>query len=109
MLNGASLANGTDFYQSISDPKRIILEGIVMVGDIITIVYAPTTGAVNGITNNFPAVSWQISTPPQTTDGVFTLEISTGTTFSTFYSSITQSYVVGQTNYYQNFIASGNI
>jgi hypothetical protein len=109
MLNGASLANGIDFYQSSSDPKRIILEGVVMVGDIITIVYAPTTGTVNGITNNFPAVSWQISTPPQTTDGIFTLEISTGTTFSTFYSSITQSYVVGQTNYYQNFIASGSI
>jgi hypothetical protein len=109
MLNGASLANGIDFYQSSSDPKRIILEGVVIVGDIITIVYAPTTGTVNGINNNFPAVSWQISTPPQTTGGTFTLEISTGTTFSTFYSSITQSYVVGQTNYYQNFVASGTI
>ncbi len=109
MLNGASLANGIDFYQSSSNPKRIILEGVVMVGDIITIVYAPSTGTVNGITNNFPAVSWQINTPPQTTDGIFTLEISTGTTFNTFYSSITQSYVVGQTNYYQNFIASGTI
>jgi len=109
MLNGASLANGIDFYQSTSDPKRIILEGVVIVGDIITIVYAPTTGTVNGIINNFPAVSWQISTPPQTTGGTFTLQISTGTTFSTFYSSITQSYVVGQTNYYQNFVASGTI
>ena len=103
------MANGIDFYQSTSDPKRIILEGVVIVGDIITIVYAPTTGTVNGIINNFPAVSWQISTPPQTTGGTFTLQISTSTTFSTFYSSITQSYVVGQTNYYQNFVASGTI
>lgn len=109
MVNGATLANGVDFYQSSSNPKRIILEGLLIIGDIITIVYAPTTGTINGLTNNYPAISWNIETPPQTTEGVFTLEISTDRRFNTIYSSITQSYVIGQTNYYANFIASGTI
>lgn len=109
MLNGASLANGIDFYQSVTDPKRIILEGIVMIGDIITIVYAPTTNTVNGLNNNFPAISWQITTPPQTTNGTFTLEVSTGNTFSNFYTTVSQPYVIGQVLYYSNFVASGTV
>jgi hypothetical protein len=43
MLNGVTLANGGDYYQSISNPKRIILEGDLLIEDIITIVYYPTT------------------------------------------------------------------
>jgi len=109
MLNGASLANGIDFYQSSSKPNRIILEGIIYVGDVITIVYAPTSGVVNGLINNFPSISWQISTPPQTTNGVFTLEISTDKTFSSLYSSVTKPYEIGQTRYSSNFVASGNV
>jgi hypothetical protein len=29
MLNGVTLANGGDYYQSISNPKRIILEWFI--------------------------------------------------------------------------------
>lgn len=107
MLNGAVLTNGLDYYQSVSNAKRIILEGIILVGDIITIVYAPTTGVFNGIISNFPAITWQITNPPQTTNGVFTLEISSANTFTTLYDSVTQSYVVGQTRYFANFVATG--
>lgn len=109
MLNGATLANGVDYYQSRTNKKRIILEGDLMIGDIITIAYAPVTGVVRGLVTNYPSVSWKIKTPPQTNYGIFTLEISTSETFDTLYSAITQSYVKEQTMYYSNFVAIGNI
>jgi hypothetical protein len=52
MLNGVTLANGGDYYQSISNPKRIILEGDLLIEDIITIVYYPTTTVIGLITSN---------------------------------------------------------
>jgi hypothetical protein len=58
MLNGVTLANG-DYYQSISNPKRIILEGDLLIEDIITIVYYPTTTVINGLITSNPIVSWQ--------------------------------------------------
>lgn len=109
MVNGATLANGIDYYQSITNPKRIILEGVVMVGDIITIVYAPSTGAFNGIINPNPSVSWSIENPPQTNDGLFSLEVSTGNTFNTFYTTVSTPYEIGRQNYTINFVASGSV
>lgn len=109
MLNGAVLTNGLDYYQSVTNAKRIILEGIILLGDILTIVYAPTTGVFNGIINNFPSITWQITNPPQTTNGIFTLEVSSAITFSNLYTSVTQPYIVGQTSYFSNFIASGDV
>lgn len=109
MINGATLANGIDYYQSISNPKRIILEGDIQVGDIITIVYFPMTSVVNGIITNIVSIGWSIATPPQLVNGFFTLEISTGDTFSTLYSSITSNYIINNTTYTQSFIAYGPI
>jgi len=109
MLNGVMLANGIDYYQSKSNPKRIILEGDLLVGDLITIAYFPIVSAVNGLITNNPSVGWQITTPPQKPNGTFTLEVSTGKTFSTLYSSISQPYVTGISLYYDTFIASGTV
>lgn len=109
MLNGATLANGIDYYQSITNPNRIILEGIVMVGDIITIVYAPSSEVFNGIINNIPSISWQIENPPQTIDGLFSLEVATDKSFTNFYTTVTTPYIIGQLNYISNFIASGSV
>jgi hypothetical protein len=55
------LANGGDYYQSISNPKRIILKGDLLIEDIITIVYYPTTTVINGLITSNPIVSWQIA------------------------------------------------
>lgn len=109
MLNGATLANGIDYYQSISNSKRIILEGNLLVGDLITIAYFPLVSAVNGLITNNPGVSWQIANPPQKANGVFTLEVSTGKSFTTLYSSSSQPYVTGIALYYDTFIASGTV
>jgi len=109
MINGATLANGIDYYQSSSNPKRIILEGDLMIGDIITIIYFPITNVVNGLITNTPVVSWAIANPPQLVNGIFSLEVSSASTFNTLYSSGSTSYVIGQTTYSNSFIASGNV
>jgi hypothetical protein len=109
MINGATLANGVDYYQSISNPKRIILEGNILIGDIITVVYFPKTDVVNGLITNSPVVSWQIANPPQKTNGLFTLEVSTGTTFNDFFATASTPYIVGSTLYNLGFTASGSV
>ncbi len=109
MINGATLANGIDYYQSSTNPKRIILEGNLLIGDMITIVYFPRTDVVNGLITNTPLITWFIPTAPQLVNGTFTLEVSTGNTFSTFYSTGSTPYVIGQTTYSQTFTASGTV
>jgi hypothetical protein len=109
MLNGVTLANNIDYYQSTSNPKRIILEGDLVVGDIITIVYFPQNGTVNGLNTNTPLVTWFISELPQKNNGFFSLEVSTGNTFTNFYYSGYTSYNTSSNYYSDSFIASGQV
>ena len=109
MLNGATLANGVDYYQSTTNPKRIILEGNLLIDDIITIVYYALTSVVNGLITNTPSIGWSISNAPQSDNGFFSLEVSTGITFDTFYYSGNTPYVFGNIRYDDIFIASGSI
>jgi hypothetical protein len=108
MINGVTLANGVDYYQSISNDKRIILQGNLMIGDMITLVYFPSVSVINGLLTNNPVVSWLVKAP-QLINGTYTLEISSGSSFSTLYSSNSQDYVVGKTVYYDTFVASGSV
>jgi hypothetical protein len=109
MINGATLANGIDYYQSTTNPKRIILAGDLMVGDIITIVYFPSTTVVNGIIVSNPLVSWQIDNSPQTTGGTFTLQTSTNNSFTNIVYSAQQNYIVGISLYYDYLSVSGTV
>lgn len=109
MLNGATLANGVDFYQSSSDPKRLILEGTILVDDMITIVYYPRTSTINGLTTNNPMVTWQIPTPPQADNGFFTLEVGFDSNFTSMYYTGTTDYQIGVGYYAQSFVASGTV
>lgn len=109
MINGAVLANGVDYYQSTSNSKRFILEGDIMVGDMITIAYFPNVTVINGLLANNPMVTWLVNKTPQTTSGQFTLEVSTGTSFTTIYTSTTVDYVVNQKYYSASFVVSGSI
>ena len=109
MINGVTLANGVDYYQSTSNPKRFILEGNIMVGDMITLAYFPNVTVINGLLANNPMVTWVITNPPQSTDGIFTIEVSTGSSFTTIYTSTTVDYVVNQQYYSGTFVVSGNV
>lgn len=107
MLNGATLANGIDYYKSVSNDKRIILEGNIILDDVITIVYFPQTNVVNNLYTNKPVVSWSIKTPPQLDNGFFNLEISNNIEFTSYYYTGETKYVTGQSVYTDTFTASG--
>ena len=109
MLNGATLANNIDYFQSTSDPKRLILQGDLMVGDIITIVYFPRSGSVMGLNTSTPIVSWSITETPTAQNGYFALEVSTGDTFSSLYFSGNTDYQIGVSYYSLGFVASGTV
>lgn len=108
-INGVLLAENIDYYQSKTNPNRIILEGNILEGDIIIIAYFPVTNLINGITNTNPSVSWNITNPPQNINGYFSLQVSTGNTFNTLYSSGYTPYIIGETTYSDTFIASGSV
>jgi hypothetical protein len=109
MLNGVTLANGIDFYQSISNTKRLILEGDLLVGDVITIAYFPKTSVVNGVTTTEPFVSWIINNAPQSVNGFFSLELSPDTAFSGLVYSSTTDYVIGQSVYGTDLVITGSV
>lgn len=109
MINGVTLANNIDYYQSSSNPKRIILEGNIIVGDVITIAYFAYTSVNNGISTNTPTISWVIDNSPQTNNGLFTLEISSENTFSSLNFTATTPYVSGQTLYYTSITITGAV
>lgn len=109
MINGVTLANGVDYYQSTSNSRRFILEGDILVGDMITLVYFPVLTVVNGLSTNNPMVTWSISNPPQVNNGQFTLEVSTATSFTTLYTTSVVNYVPNQSFYSSNFSVSGSV
>ena len=107
-LNGITLANGVDYFQSISNPKRIILNGVIKTSDIVVINYITSVAIQGNIFTNNPSISWTIPTKPITDDGEFTIEVSTGTTFSVLTSSATTSHVIGQAAYSGTVLVSGD-
>jgi hypothetical protein len=109
MINGVTLANNVDYYQSITNLKRIILEGDLMEGDIITIAYFPQASVVNGINNTTPFVSWTIDTPPQMVNGLFTLEISNSSLFTSLNYSASTDYITGSSTYGLPFSVTGQV
>jgi hypothetical protein len=109
MLNGATLAINVDYYPSITNPKRMILEGDLQIGDILTLIYYAKTNIVGGIYVNYPTVGWGVTPIPELANGVFSLEVSTGNTFTSFYYTGTTPYVAGQDFYTDGFTASGTI
>jgi len=109
MINGRTIANGIDYYQSTSNPKRIILEGIVIVGDIITIIYFPVTSTINGLNTNTPTVSWTIQTPPTQVNGYFKFEVGKDNAFSNIYYTENVDYNIGTTYYDVTFTATGTV
>lgn len=108
MLNGVTLANNLDYYQSTNNPKRIILNGDLIVGDIITLVYFPIIGVINGLNTTTPLVTWVVANPPQQLNGYFSLEVAYDDSFTSYYYSGKTDYVIGNTYYNDSFIATGS-
>lgn len=107
-LNGVTLAPNIDYYQSISNPKRIILEGNLIEGDIVNIVYNAYPSFVGEIFTNNPVIRWTIDAP-ELNNGTFTVQIASDTDFTTITSSATVSYVPNQSAYSAEMTVTGDI
>lgn len=109
MVNGVTLTNQIDFYQSTTNNQRIILNGIIMSGDIITMIYYPQANVINGIIQTNNLLSWSIANPPQANNGAFNIQFSTGTTFSSLTVSDTIEYQPTITTYTGNLALTGSV
>jgi hypothetical protein len=102
-LNGLTLANGIDFVLSISNDKKLVLNGQIKVGDEIETYYITSaiTETVYTIPDLLPQFIWSIPVAPTNVDGLFTVEISSygDTGFTTTLYSATTGYIIGQNIY----------
>lgn len=109
MLNGVTLAEGIDYYQSTSNLSRIILSGILMVGDIITLIYYPAAIIIDGITQNNTVIGWNILNGPTLQNGEFSLEYSLYPDFSTYTVSDIVPYQINVTDYNGILTLTGDV
>lgn len=101
-LNGSILSKDIEYYRSITDARRIILEETLIIGDIIEAFYVPNASINGGITTNTPILSWSINSEPSNEIlGKFTIEVTSPSDINyqnVIYSEIVE-YVVGQKTY----------
>jgi hypothetical protein len=108
-INGVVLANKLDYYQSTTDPKRIILEGVLLNNDEVTIYYNTAPTVVGDIYTNPQNVAWGLPIAPQDNDGYFVLEISPDPLFSAVTQSATTNYIAGVVEYSANVSITGSV
>jgi hypothetical protein len=108
-LNGVTLANNIDYYLSTSNPKRIILEGNLVVGDILNLYYVSNTDAQGDIDTTSIGVNWSIDTPPQLVNGEFIVELADDENFTNIITTGKTDYVVGSTNYAITLNLTGSV
>jgi len=108
-LNGLELAPNIDYVQSISNSKRFILFGNIVVGDIINIYYNGLTDIVNEVFAQQPTIFWSIPIAPQLVNGEFEAQVSSSETFTTLVDSVVVPYVVNQNGYTAQLTITGGI
>ena len=101
-INGSVLSNNVEYYFSTSNNRRIILDDIIQIGDIIEAFYIPKASINGGINTNAPTISWFIDTPPPLrVYGKFTIEFAdiTDKEFNTILYSFEVDYITSQRSY----------
>jgi len=107
-LNGATLAPFVDYYQSTSNPNRIILEGNLLDGDIINVVYNAYPSYVGEVFTNTPLIIWTIPAP-QSDNGIFTVEVGTDSTFNKLVATAQTEYVANEVSYSSEITLTGSV
>jgi hypothetical protein len=107
-INAVTLTSGIDFYQSISDTRRIILNGSLMIGDVINIFYFPAAEVINGINNTNNVIAWGVDFAPTDVNGNFTIELSQDINFESFIYTSVVSYEIGVSVYHGILKITGN-
>lgn len=108
-LNGAVLANNVDYYQSSSDKKRIIFEGVLAVKDIVTVVYNSKASYVGGVSDSSIDIYWTIDIAPSQVNGKFILQVSDSKDFTNIISSGETLYVIGSKVYNNVLSVTGTV
>jgi hypothetical protein len=110
-LNGLTLAPNIDYYQSTSNSKRIILQGQLLVGDVINIYYNGNAQYIGNVYSNTPTINWEIENAPGNNNGVFTVEVANSgdTGFTSLITTATTNYVTNQTAYSAQITLSGDV
>jgi len=101
ILNGVTLAENLDYYKSITNPNRLIFNGDLLFGDIVTMIYYPNTGVSMGLSTRTPEITWKIDKAPSKINGFFILEVALDKEFSNIHYSGETEYVIGS-NYYSH-------
>ncbi len=110
IVNGSTLINNVEYYQSTSNNKRIILDIEIFNGDIIEVFYYSTTAYVGSINTNNINIGWSITIPPVTgITGQFILELASSGDydFNTIVYSASTDYVINQISYNASINISG--
>ena len=100
-INGSVLANNVEYFKSVSNSRRIILEESLNNGDIIEAFYVPTSPISGNIKTNSPIISWSINDSPTGIIGKFTVEVTDvdDINFENIIYSEIVDHVVGQRTY----------
>jgi hypothetical protein len=108
-LNGLTLAPNIDYYKSKTNSKRIILNGDIIIGDIINIYYNGGLQYVGNIFTNAPIINWNIDTKPSNNNGLFTIEVAdiNDINFTNILFSATTPYVLNQSSYSGQVVLTG--
>jgi hypothetical protein len=110
-LNGVTLANGLDYTQSLTNPRRIVFSGVIYssgdlgdgnlgaLADIITISYNTYGTYVGGIQYDTFDLYWTLTPAPVDTNGKFTTLVAEDNTYSTILFSADTTYITNETSY----------
>ena len=94
-----TLAYNVDYYRSDTNKYRLILEGDLVVGDIVSIWYG-TDNQINGdVFTDTLNIEWFIFNEPKKNNGIFKLQLSDTEDFSNIVSEDLVEYVVGGLTY----------
>jgi hypothetical protein len=110
IVNGSTLLNNVEYYQSTSNDKRVILEIDIYNGDIIEVFYYSRTTFIGSINTTNVNIGWAITNPPISgITGEFVLEMSPSGDydFNTIVYSATTDYVINQVTYSSNINITG--
>jgi len=100
-LNGSVLAENIEYYKSITNLNRIILDDALVGGDILEAFYTPSTAVIGLIYTNRPIIAWSVVSAPLNTMGRFTVEFTSvdDPDFENILYSFVTPYVMGDKAY----------
>lgn len=109
-LNGVTLTRNIDYYQSISNPKRVILEGNLSDDDVVNVIYHTNEDVIDGVYTNNPIITWTITDQEVINDdGEFYVEVARDDKFNNVIYSNTVNYEENRESYSDTLTVTGSL